>query len=307
MYCNSILKKIYIYIYIYFIPFLSHHLWLSHSLNSVLIVSLSFSLSLSSLLMLFASIGVSWVKWWIGMVGCGLWVLDLGWSGRFSGYFLGWLCGFDVFWVDQCIMASRVKLRSMCLRHFFLYFIGWSCGFDVFWVFSGLIGVSWVKLRSMWLQRFSGLIISVFLGIFDGLGFKLTAWVSDRWLYWWFVFSGLGSIDGFWSVALMIGGMGLMVCVCVALLMVWWFVFMCGFVGFVFVCVCVCVCVWEGGGALCVWWWVWIDLSVYHRSMCVTLCVEPELKVKGEREAIRKPRKIWQSCLVWKKVTVRNK
>ena len=105
LYCNSILKYIYIYIYIYFIPFLSHHLWLSHSLNSVLIVSLSFSLSLSSLLMLFASIGVSWVKWWIGMVGCGLWVLDLGWSGRFSGYFLGWLCGFDVFWVFSGLIS----------------------------------------------------------------------------------------------------------------------------------------------------------------------------------------------------------
>ena len=25
----------------------------------------------------------------------------------------------------------------------------------------------------------------VFLGIFDGLGFKLAAWVSDRWLGWW--------------------------------------------------------------------------------------------------------------------------
>ena len=243
MYCNSILKIL----YIYFIPFLSHHLWLSHSLNSVLIVSLSFSLSLSSLSMLFASIGVSWVKWWIGMVGCGLWVLDLGWSGRFSGYFLGWLCGFDVFWVFSGLISVSWPHGSSSDRCvfgiFFLYFIGWSCGFDVFWVFSGLISVSWVKLWSMWLQRFSGLIISVFLGIFDGLGFKLTAWVSDRWLYWWFVFSGLGSIDGFWSVALMIGGMGLMVCVCVALLMVWWFVFMCGFVDGLCLCLCLCVCV----------------------------------------------------------------
>ena len=169
-----------------------------------------------------------------GLIWAFFWVFSrlIMWLWRFLG----------IFWVDQCIMASRVKLRSMCLRHFFLYFIGWSCGFDVFWVFSGLIGVSWVKLRSMWLQRFSGLIISVFLGIFDGLGFKLTAWVSDRWLYWWFVFSGLGSIDGFWSVALMIGGMGLMVCVCVALLMVWWFVFMCGFVDGLCLCLCVCVC-----------------------------------------------------------------
>ena len=45
-----------------------------------------------------------------------------------------------------------------------LWFMGFGFGlmWAFFWVdhvvstFSGLIGVSWVKLRSKWLQRFSG-------------------------------------------------------------------------------------------------------------------------------------------------------
>ena len=154
---------------------------------------------------------------------------------------------------------------------------------DVASTFFWIVSTAWV---SDWWR---GFLIS---GSINGL--CSMAWallmVSDWWLYWWFLIGG--PIDR-WH-----GFDGL--CMCVALLMVWWFVFMCGFVGFVFVCVCVCVCG-RGGGALCVWWWVWIDWSVYHGSVCVTLCVEPELKVKGEREAIGKPRKIWQSCLVWKK------
>ena len=54
----------------------------------------------------------------------------------------------------------------------------------------------------------------VFLGIFDGLDFKSAAWFSDRWLRWWV----------WW---LLLAPTGLMVNVCVALLMVWWFVFVC--------------------------------------------------------------------------------
>ena len=29
---------------------------------------------------------------------------------------------------------------------------------------------------------------------------------------------------------------------------------------------------------------------MYYGSLCVALCVEPELEVKGEREAVGKPR-----------------
>ena len=46
--------------------------------------------------------------WWV--VGYGLWVLDLGLSGHFSGYFSGlimWLQRFlGIFWVDRCIMGQ---------------------------------------------------------------------------------------------------------------------------------------------------------------------------------------------------------
>ena len=43
----------------------------------------------------FAPIGVSWVKWWIGMVGRG-YFLGIFWHGGpwvFSGYFLAWWIG----------------------------------------------------------------------------------------------------------------------------------------------------------------------------------------------------------------------
>ena len=94
------------------------------------------------------------------------------------------------------------------------------------------------------------------------LGFKSVAWVSNRWLGWWV----------WWPLFALTS---LMVCVCVALLMVWWFVFVCVALlmdwWFVFVCVCV---------ALCVWWWVWIGWSVYHGYVCVELVLE----VEGERE-----------------------
>ena len=61
----------------------------------------------------------------------------------------------------------------------------------------------------MWLRHFSGLIIGVFLGIFDGLSFKSAAWVSDRWL---------GFTDrwlGWWVWWPLLAPTGLMVCVCV--------------------------------------------------------------------------------------------
>ena len=100
----------------------------------------------------------------------------------------------------------------------------------------------------MWLQRFSGLIISLFLGIFDGLGFKSVAWVvgvvavvGSNW------FDGLcvcGSIDG------------LVVCV-----------YVCGFVDGLMVCVFVCVCVY---GSMCV---VMGLIGVSWVSVCVWICV----------------------------------
>ena len=71
-------------------------------------------------------------------------------------------------------------------------------------------------------RRFSRLIIGVFLDIFDILGFKSAAWVSDRWLGfadWWF---------GWWVWWPLLAPNGLMVCVC-------------GSVEDLMVCVCVCV------------------------------------------------------------------
>ena len=85
----------------------------------------------------------------------------------------------------------------------------------------------------MWLRHFSGLIIGVFLGIFDGLSFKSAAWVSDRWL---------GFADrwlGWWVWWPLLTPTGLMVSMCVALLMVC--VYVCGFVDDLMVCVCMCV------------------------------------------------------------------
>ena len=53
-----------------------------------------------------------------------------------------------------------------------------------------------------------------------------------------------------------------------------------------FVCVCVCVCVWLyvcGDG---------VDRCIMGLCVCVDLCVESVLEVKGEREAVGKPRKM---------------
>ena len=47
--------------------------------------------------------------------------------------------------------------------------------------------------------------------------------------------------------------------------MVWWFVFMCGFVDGL--CLCLCVCV------------------------CVALCVEPELRLREKERLLESPRK----------------
>ena len=48
------------------------------------------------------------LAWWA--VGYGLQILDLGWFGRFSGYFprwIMWLWRFlGIFWVDRCIMSQ---------------------------------------------------------------------------------------------------------------------------------------------------------------------------------------------------------
>ena len=55
---------------------------------------------------------------------------------------------------------------------------------------------------------------------------------------------------------------------CGALLMVWWFVFVC-------VCVWLCVCG-DGFGQ--------VDRCIMGLCVCVALCVEPVPEVKGERE-----------------------
>ena len=65
--------------------------------------------------------------------------------------------------------------------------------------------------------------------------------------------SSSGSTTGWWVWWPLLAPIGLMVCVCVcvALLMDWWFVF------------------------VCVWWCIWIGWSVYHGcvSVCVCVCV----------------------------------
>ena len=57
-------------------------------------------------------------------------------------------------------------------------------------------------------------IFDVFLGIFDGLGFKSAPWVSDRWL------SFADQWLGWWVWWPLLAPTGLMVYVCVALLKV---------------------------------------------------------------------------------------
>ena len=132
------------------------------------------------------------------VMGYGLWVLDLGWSGHFFGYFLDWSCGFDVFWVfSGLIDVSWVKLWSKWLWCFSRYFLGWlvyhrsssdQCGFDVFmgwssaffWVFS----MAWVSNRQHgFLISDLGLLIS---GLGGGSGSCYWLQLVCVWLYWWF-------------------------------------------------------------------------------------------------------------------------
>ena len=143
-------------------------------------------------------------------------------------------------------VSGRFSGYFQCIMGFFGYFLGWSV---------------------------------YFLGIFDGLGFKSAAWVSNRWCG--FLISGLdGGSGGHCRLQLVcvwlywwFGGL----CLCVWLC--WWFVF---------VCVCGSVCVVMGLDRLIGASWV---------SMCVALCVEPVPEVKGEREEkkwlLGKPRKMW--------------
>ena len=86
----------------------------------------------------------------------------------------------------------------------------------------------------------------VMIFLIGGLGFKSAMWVSDRWL---------GFADrwlGWWVWWPLLAPTGLMICVCVALLMV---------------CVCVCVA-----------------LLMVCVCVCGALCVEPVLEVEGERK-----------------------
>ena len=90
----------------------------THSLNSVLLVSLSFSLSLSSLSMLFALMDSMWFRWVCSNVGV--------------------VCS------DRCIMGQVVD------RHGGPWVMGFRFGliWAFFWVFFGLI---------MWLRCFLGI------------------------------------------------------------------------------------------------------------------------------------------------------
>ena len=220
--------------------------------------------------------GSMWLRWVCSDVGVvcsdrcimgqvvdrhgGPWVMGFGFFGS------GLIWAF--FWVfSGLINVSWVKLQSMWLWGFSGLII--DVFLAIFWVnhvastFSGLIGVSWVKLRSMWLQRFFGYFRRLGF-LIDGVGFWSVAllMVCVRWLglYWWFLIGG--SIDGFWSVALLIGGMGLMVCVCVW--PYWWFGGLCLCVALLMVCVCVCVCVCVVMG---------LDRLIDVSWVCVWLCV----------------------------------
>ena len=126
----------------------------------------------------------------------------------------------------------------------------------------------------------------IFLGIFDGLGFKSAAWVSDRWL---------GFADrwlGWWVWWPLLAPTSLMVYVCMALLMIWWFVF-------VFVCVwlcwwfddlCFCVCVVMGLDRL-------IGVSWFCVCVCGPVCWNSARgwgRKRGKKMTIGKPRKMWR-------------
>ena len=148
-------------------------------------------------------------------------------------------------------VSGRFSGYFQCIMGFFGYFLGWSV---------------------------------YFLGIFDGLGFKSAAWVSNRWCG--FLISGLdgGSGGHCWLqlVCVWLGVCGRCWLVCVALLMVC--VYVCGFVDGL----CLFVCV-----APCVWWWVWIGWSVHHGSLCVWLCVLNQCQRLREKE--RKKNDCWES------------
>ena len=93
---------------------------------------------------------------------------------------------------------------------------------------------------SVFLSTLSHSPTRVFLGIFDGVGFKSAAWVFD----WWLRFADQWL--GWWVWWPLLASTGLMVCVCVALLMVC--VFVCvvmgldRMIGVSWVCVCGSVC-----------------------------------------------------------------
>ena len=167
--------------------------------------------------------------------------------------------------------------------------IFWHGG-TFFWVFSMLIGVSGGQI-GVFLGvsgRFSGYFWSImgffgyflgwsvyFLGIFDGLGFKSAAWVSNRrrgWWVWWSLLAptGLCVARCVWSLLIAVCGSidGLVVCVYVY-----------GFVdgSSLFVCV-----------DSCVWWCVWIGWSVHHGSLCVWLCVLNQCQRLREKERKKK-------------------
>ena len=223
----------------------------THSLNSVLLVSLSFSLSLSSLSMLFALMGSMWFRWVCSDVGVvcsdrcimgqvvdwhgGPWVMGFGFgliwaffwvnhvASMFSRYLLGWLvyhgsssdwCGFDIF-------------------------LGWSSVF--FLVFSGLIMWLWCFLDIFWVDRciMGQAPIDVASTFF---------WVDHRRFSGYFRQPGFQIRDvSFWSVAWVVGVVAIVGSrwfVCVWLY--WWFGGLCLCVALLIVCVCVCVCV-------CVW------------------------------------------------------
>ena len=121
------------------------------------------------------------------------------------------------------------------------------------------------------------------------LGFKSAAWVSDRWLRWWV----------WWPL---FAPTSLMVCVCVTLLMVWWFVFVCVALlmiwWFVFVCVCGSMCVVMGLDRLIGVSWVY----VCGGSVCWT-GARGWGRNRGKKMTVGKPRKTKSE----KKVTVGKK
>ena len=88
------------------------------------------------------------------------------------------------------------------------------------WVFSIFFGLIIGIFLGIFENRWRGFLIGglgifdVFLGIFDGLGFKSAPWVSDRWL------SFADQWLGWWVWWPLLAPTGLMVYVCVALLKV---------------------------------------------------------------------------------------